>query len=733
MRAHPLHAGAALAALLLAAAPLRGQAEPLRLPRLTGPVVLDGRPDEAAWAAVEPLPLAVHLPTAGAPPTERTEIRVAYDDGYLYAAARLWDSRPDGVRANSLTRDRWSGDDTFNLLVDASNDDQNALWFQTTPGGIRRDLAISNNAEGPAPINASWNSFWEVATTRTPEGWFAEMRIPFSTLRFQARGGRAVVGIAASRYIARKPELHTFPAFPADREMNELRPALMRDAVLEGVRAARPVYLTPYLLAGRSRLARLDAAGGAWESLADPTRDAGLDLKYGLTGSLTLDMTVNTDFAQVEADDEQVNLTRFSLAQPERRPFFQERAGLFDFNTGGPTGLFYSRRIGLSEEGEPVRILGGARVVGRAGAWDVGALGMRTAAHGGAPGESFAVLRARRPVLDPVSYAGAMLTTRLDGEGRYNVAYGLDASVRLPGEHFVTGTWSQSVRDGGSASPADGGRARARFERRSSRGAVYDLDLQWSGREYDPGIGFVTLQDFHRVGGRLGYAWAPDGGGLRRHGANLIGGTVFRNADGSVESGRYVAEWWGESRGGPWGVLGAHRVRESLRDTFALPAGAEVPAGEYTFHRLVGSFDPGTSRLFRVGGRLEAGTFYDGWSGSVAARPTWNVSPRLELGAAYELSAVRFPARGQGFEAHLAQLRATAALNTRVSASAVAQYSSLRDLATANLRLRYSFREGNDLFLVFNEGINTDRFATDPTLPLSGSRTVLLKYTHTFG
>jgi hypothetical protein len=732
MRAPSLHAGAALAALLLAAAPLRAQDAPLRLPRLTGPVVLDGRPDEEAWAAVEPLPLAVHLPVAGAPPTERTEIRVAYDDGYLYAAARLWDSDPDGVRANSLTRDRWSGDDAFNLFVDTSNDDQNALWFQTTPGGIRRDLAISNNAEGPTPFNGSWNAFWDVATTRTADGWFAEMRIPFSTLRFRERGGRAVVAIAASRYIARKPELHTFPAFPADREMNELRPALMRDAVLEGVRAPRPLYVTPYLLAGGSRLARLDAAGTGYESPADPARDAGLDLKYGLTGSLTLDLTVNTDFAQVEADDEQVNLTRFSLAMPERRPFFQERAGLFDFNTGGPTGLFYSRRIGLSEDGEPVRILGGARVVGRAGEWDVGALGMRTAALGGDPGESFGVLRARRPVLDAVSYAGAMLTTRLGGDGRYNVAYGLDASFRLPGEHFVTGTWSHSLQDSGSASPMDGGRARARFERRSSRGLIYDADLQWSGREYEPGIGFVTLRDFHRLGGRLGYAWAPGRGRLRRHGLNLIGGTVLRNGDGSVESGRYVAEWWGESRGGPWGVLGVHRVRESLRNPFKLPAGASVPAGEHTFHRVVGSFDPGASRLFRVGARLDAGTFYDGWSGSVAVRPTWNVSPRLELGAAYELNAVRFPDRGQGFDAHLGQLRATAALNTRVSASAVAQYSSLRDLVTANLRLRYAFGEGNDLFLVFNEGINTDRLSSGPTLPLSDSRAVLLKYTHTF-
>ena len=733
MRAPSLRAGAALAALLLAAAPLHGQGEPLRLPRLTGPVVLDGRPDEAAWAAVEPLPLAVHLPVAGAPPTERTEIRVAYDDGYLYAAARLWDSDPDGVRANSLTRDRWSGDDAFNLFVDASNDDQNALWFQTTPGGIRRDLAIANNAEGPSAINGSWNSFWDVATTRTPEGWFAEMRIPFSTLRFQERDGRAVVGIAASRYIARKPELHTFPAVPADREMNELRPALMRDAVLEGVRAPRPVYLTPYLLAGRSRLARLDAAGTGYESPADPTRDAGLDLKYGLTGSLTLDLTVNTDFAQVEADDEQVNLTRFSLSLPERRPFFQERAGLFDFNTGGPTGLFYSRRIGLSERGEPVRIMGGARVVGRAGAWDVGALGMRTAAHGDAPGESFGVLRARRPVLDPVSYAGAMLTTRLGADGRYNVAYGLDASIRLPGEHFVTGTWSQTFQDGGSPSPALGGRVRARFERRSSRGPVYDADLQWSGREYAPGIGFVTLEDFHRVGGRLGYAWMPGRGPLRAHSLSLVGAAVLRNSDRTLEAGRQLAEWRFDTRGGSSGAVSAHRVRESLRDPFALPGGTGVPPGEYTFYRVTGGIDPGASRLFRVGARVEAGTFFDGWSGSASVRPTWNVSPRLELGAAYELNAVRFSARGQGFDAHVGQLRATAALNTRVSASALAQYSSLRDLLSAGLRLRYAFREGNDLFLVLNEGINTDRLAAEPALPLSGSRTVLLKYTHTFG
>lgn len=287
----------ALALLLPSALPAQEAGEPMVIPRLSAPITLDGRVDEAAWEAVAPLPVVMVRPTAGAAPSERTEIRVAHDGEYLYASARMFDSDPRGVRANSLQRDRYSGDDTFELLLDTYDDNQSAGKFLVTPLGTRIDQAVSGDAEGDAPLNPSWNTFWDAAATRTPDGWFAEMRIPFSSLRFQERDGRVAMGMTAFRWIARKSEVAAFPALPGDRPRAQFKPSLAHSVVLEGVRPGRAAYLAPYVLAGQSRAARLDDGAAAWRVDSDPTRDVGLDLKYGLTRDLTLDVTVNTDFA----------------------------------------------------------------------------------------------------------------------------------------------------------------------------------------------------------------------------------------------------------------------------------------------------------------------------------------------------------------------------------------------------------------------------------------------------
>ncbi len=183
----------------------------LILPHLNGPVTLDGRSDEAAWQAIDPLPLIMYEPTYGGTPTERTELRVAYDDRHLYVAGRFYDSDPSGIRVNSLYRDRWSGDDTFGIVIDAFNDNENALSFWATPAGVRGDESLSNDAEGDA--NSSWNTYWDVATVITPKGWFGEMRIPFSSLGFQDDEGRVVMGFAVYRFIGRKNERQLFPRF----------------------------------------------------------------------------------------------------------------------------------------------------------------------------------------------------------------------------------------------------------------------------------------------------------------------------------------------------------------------------------------------------------------------------------------------------------------------------------------------------------------------------------------
>src|SRR5687767_12083342 len=233
---------------VVGASPSTAQEEPLALARLGGPVQLDGIPDEAVWRSVEPLPLTMYAPTHRGMPAQRTEIRVAYDDEHLYAAGWFYDHDPRGIRVNSLYRDRWNGDDALAIYVDAFNDNRNAKWFGVTPAGMRFDLLVSDDG---AATNGSWDAFWDVKTAVTAEGWFAEVRIPFSTLGFQVKDGRAVMGLTVTRLVSRSGERVTFPDI--DPRFEFRAPSKARDVVLSGVRSRTPLYLTPYLLGGVTR------------------------------------------------------------------------------------------------------------------------------------------------------------------------------------------------------------------------------------------------------------------------------------------------------------------------------------------------------------------------------------------------------------------------------------------------------------------------------------------------
>jgi hypothetical protein len=311
-----------------------------------------------------------YLPTFGETPTERSEVLVAYDSDFVYLAARLYDSDPAGILPGAFQRDRLGlANDWIGLSLDTFNDNENMLLFATSPSGIRTDVAFSNDTEGPFPLNSSWNTFWDVATSRTEDGWFAELRIPFSSLRFQDDGGEVVMGMTVWRWIARKQEASLFPAIPPRWRWAHYKPSQARDVTFRGVQRKKPVHVSPYALLGmqEGKLGVIDSDGTpAFRDFREPVTEAGLDLKYGVTDNLTFDLTINTDFAQVEADDQRVNFNRFSLFFPEKRLFFQERASAFEFNTGGPDRVFHSRRIGLAN-GLPVRIYGGARLVGRTG------------------------------------------------------------------------------------------------------------------------------------------------------------------------------------------------------------------------------------------------------------------------------------------------------------------------------------------------------------------------------
>ncbi|HQF99096.1 MAG TPA: DUF5916 domain-containing protein, partial [Candidatus Aminicenantes bacterium] len=507
--------------------PQEESAAPYILPRVQGKVTLDGLSAEPAWKGIRALPVLVYTPNTGAEPSELTEILVAHDDDFLYVAGRLYDREPDKIQATSKKRDDMKlSNDWLGIVLDTFHDRENGLAFFTTPSGLRLDMTIFHDADGDFPVNQNWNTFWDVKTVRNREGWFAEMRIPLSSLRFQEVEGRVVMGLTAWRYIARKNETIIFPAIPPKWGFwGSFKPSRTREIVLEGVSSRKPLYVAPFILGGAGRSEELNEAETAYVGKNKLVGEAGLDVKLGLTNNLTLDLTVNTDFAQVEADDQQVNLTRFSLFFPEKRLFFQERASVFDFNFGDESSLFYSRRIGL-HEGNLVRIYGGARLIGRIDSWDLGFLDMQTAAAEDLPSQNYGVLRVRRQVFNPNSWVGAMATSRIGADGAFNTAYGLDGIVKLFGDDYLSWNWAQTFATGkrNRLLSLDPAKVRINWQRRTVEGLAYNLDFSRAGDGYEPGLGFEFRSDYSRFGDRLLYGWLPgETSWLLRHSVFLDG------------------------------------------------------------------------------------------------------------------------------------------------------------------------------------------------------------------
>ena len=717
--------------------------EPWLIPKISGPVTLDGLSDEEAWKDIKPFPLVMFIPNPGNPPSEKTEIMLGHDDRFLYAAGRLYDREPKKIQSPSKKRDYFeSNTEWFGVLLDTFNDKENALGFFTTPSGLRWDGMVTNDAEqrtiNDMPINASWNTFWDVAVVRNGQGWFVEMRIPFSSLRFQDRDGRVLMGLTVFRYIPRKTENVVFPDIdPKVGMMGIWKPSQAHEIILEGVRSGRPFYITPYGLGGYGQSNELNGEETAYVHRDKPAHEVGLDVKYGLTSNLTLDLTVNTDFAQVEADDYQANLTRFSLFFPEKRLFFLERAGIFDFSFGEYNQLFYSRRIGISEEEEPVRIYGGARLTGRLGLWDIGFLDMQTAplSSEDVPSENSGVFRVRRRVFNPFSYIGGMLTTKLGTDGSYNLVYGLDGTLRIGGDDYLLVNWAQSFEDGktNTVVSLDPARFRLGWERRTRKGLGFNLGLSYSGEDYDPGLGFEMREDFTRFGNRVLYGWLPgEKSFLSQHYCFADGSMYLRNEDHSLESAELGPGWGFLAKSGWNGEFALKAYRESVREEISFFDKVFVPPGDYAFYGLNGYFQTPFGKLMAATVTVNAGSFYDGWRATVGVRPVWGISSDLTLSGYYEFNRVDFPGRRQSLTAQIAQVRLLATLSTKFLASAFIQYDSAYDEVTANLRFRFNPREGNDLYLVINEGLNTRRADYSPLRPPYSSRAVMIKYSYTF-
>ncbi len=712
---------------------------PYVIPRIDG-ITFDGKVDEPVWNLIDPVPMVQYEPDAGAPPTEKTEIRFAYDDRYFYASMRAYDTDPSGVRATSLYRDQIAGSDHLELLLDTYNDNETGYVFTTTPTGIRNDLEIANDATGGTISSATWlnrdfNTFWDAESTVTDEGWFTEIRIPFSSLRFQETDGKVIMGLTVQRKIARKQERLVFPAVPPKTDWAFLRPSLAQKIVLTGIKPGKTLYITPYILGGHASFNELNEPGTGYSRQNEVEKAVGADIKYSITNNLTADFTINTDFAQAEADDQLVNLTRFSVFFPEKRQFFQERASVFDFRTGGLSRLFFSRRIGLTGDGQQVPIYGGIRLIGRMKTWDVGLMNMQTKRLDTIPSENFGVLRVRRRVFNQNSFVGGMLTSRVDTEGNHNLAYGIDGLIRLFADDYLTVQWAQTfdnLSESGAAQNFKSGRLAVDLNRRRRRGFGYNVGGIFSGVNYNPGVGFVDRSDFKFGTAALSQTWLNTRGPFIWHKAEMLGNMYFSNSGNELLSSEIGPEWTFSTRRLDAGGISVRRVHENLLEEFILSDDVSIPIGEYNFYRFTGSYTMSVDRTIRTGVSLETGPFYDGWLHSVTLTPSWYQSKYIQFNLTYSFNHARFTDRNDLFIAHIPRLSIGTALNREFSTNALVQYNSAADLFSANVRFRYNFREGQDLWVVFNTGLNTNRYGYSPTLPTTETQSVLIKYIHTF-
>jgi hypothetical protein len=710
--------------------------ELIKIRRIISPVKLDGMSDEAAWDGIISLPMLMRTPDFGNEPSERTEILIGYDDDYIYAAGRFYDSEPSKIQATSLKRDggwTWSTD-AMSIIFDTFNDNENAVVFITTPAGTRTDVSILNDGVGVPYRNAnpSWNAFWDAATVINDDGWFAEVRIPFSSLRFEEKDENTVMGLIAYRLLPRKGEFSTFPLIPEKHGI--IQPSQAKEVLFEGIKSHNPLYITPYLLGGLGQSYELNEDEAAYERKDKFIREAGLDVKYGLTNNLTLDVTLNTDFAQVEADDQMINLTRYSLFFPEKRLFFQERQGNFEFRFEDMNRLFYSRRIGLHEGGK-VRIYGGARIVGRAGPWDIGFLNMQTEKFGDLLSENFNVIRLRKQVINPYSYIGFMLTSRIGSRDSWNTAYGIDGIFRLFGDDYLSLKWAQTFENAMKSQPAslEPSKIYINWNRRREKGLGYDLSYSRSGEDYNPGIGYERRNNYTRFGDRIHFGWFPgEESNLQNHKVFIEGITYIRIIDGMIESSKIGSGWEFTTNANSYGTISFNQYIEDVENSFSFSDDADIPVGKYTFYGIEAEYHPLRGSLYGVSTTIDAGSFYDGRRFSISLNPRANISKYLQLEGMYQLNSLKFPDRNQKFTGQIGQLKISAFLNSKLSLVSLFQYNSTNNKIITNIRFRFNPREGHDLYIVYDESLNTDRQREIPTLTRTSIRTILLKYNYTF-
>ena len=703
-----------------------GQAT-VRAVRLDVPIVMDGLLTEPVYREVPAITGFIQQePVEGQPATERTEAWIFFDDENIYISARCWQSRMDQVVANEMRRDEIFRNDNFAIVFDTFHDQRTGVLFRTSPIGALMEMEFT---EEPT-FNLDWNTVWDVRTAYFDGGWTVEFVIPFRSLRYPAGVGRSW-GINLGRTVLSKNERSFLTLIPASLSSRGFTTAAYAGNLvgLEVPDESINIDVKPYAISGLT--SDFSTPSPLENQLSG---DAGVDVKYKITQSLTADFTVNTDFAQVEVDEQQVNLTRFSLFFPEKREFFLEGKGLFEFaggrgfSGGGSSAyqrgrqvtntpvLFFSRRIGL-ENGRVIPIRGGGRLTGKVGPYSIGALNIQTEGDGtiDLPSTNYSVLRIKRDVLRRSS-VGGVFTGRSASQVSQgsNQAYGVDGVFTFY-DNVNLNAYLAKTQTAGLV--GDDLSYRGQFNYAGDR---YGLQLEQLsvGANFNPEIGFVRRYDFRRSFGSARFS--PR---LRRwESVRKLSweASLDYTTDGAgfletrVQSGIFGIEFESSDE-----FFIDHSLNyEFLKAPFEISPGISIPVGGYEFNNTRLGYAFGPQRLFSGNASVEYGTFFGGDKTSVTLiRPRVEITPQVSLEPIMSLNWLDLP-QGE-FSTTLVSSRVTYTLTPRFFVGALVQYNSSGRSVGTNARLRWEYQPGSELFVVYTEERDT--------LSLRPERTTLLR------
>ena len=706
-----------LALLLALALPQPARPQTLRVHVASGRVRLDGRLDEPDWARADSLAdFRQREPVVGAPASERTVVKALRDGDALYIGVLAYDAEPGRIRATQLRRDAdLSSDDNIQLLIDSFHDRRGAFVFGTNPNGARWDAQLSDLDN----LNEDWNGIWDVAVWRAPGGWTAEFRIPFRTLRFRASGNLAF-GFNVRRFIRRKNEQDLWRAWGRTEGLYQLlRAGELSD--IGDVGRAREVELYPYVL-GRAIEPGHDSVGARLAGGFGGAK-AGLDAKLAVSPTLTADLTAGTDFAQVEADQQVINLTRFPFFFPEKRQFFLESSGLFDFGTPGRTQVFYSRRIGLDSAGRAVPIVAGGRLYGRVGPWRIGILDAQTSGERA----NDAVVRVQHDLLAR-SYVGVIGALRsAAGSGPAGTAgFDMDFPLIVHGQNLEPKFWIA-----GSRTPGVSGFPLAWRLSADNPNDLFDnfVSLYRIDAGFDPALGFVRRTGIWETTGHVDFMPRPHALGIRQldFTVPIPSWDIIANASGSLgRTGDWQTAWFewrvlgGDRDNGDHFEINYQRQLDAPPDTFVMFREVSVPPGRYWWSRYELQYETSAAHPLSVAAFVNWGPFYGGRSADVELQGTWRGGGHAIVGVSVTRTAARLPAGG--FTALQTSSRLEYDFNPRSSLLGFVQYTNEDQRADFNVRFHWIPVIGDDVFIVWNSGYSTNP-ATPYRFPATSSLT----------